>query len=285
MQEIISRKIKSVIVVSVILGGFFLLWEPWMSIPVLLYAFIGCAAYGLPVSFLSDFVTKKIGKYRFVVASLIYSVFGFLPFLLLGELEVYAVVCSLLFFLLEEWQRARGNGRGLKTANRMIFMNALSTVLLFSLAAWGSMLIPNSLFEEYTNELYLIPKGYEGEVRVVYDVEDAPRPEKSEDFDVYRVNDKGYTLSPLPESEGIIHNQYYYIDSEGNKEKIDDSCINHGGTDGVETDDYEYSSSYFFVTHIQCGETFEENGVPPDMPRGMPLEQIIDEEGLSKVLY
>ncbi|MFJ7678647.1 DUF6843 domain-containing protein [Peribacillus sp. NPDC097198] len=285
MQEIISRKIKSVLVVSAILSGFFLLLEPWMVIPVLIYAFIGCAVYGLPVSFLSDFVTKKIGKYRFVVASLIYSVFGFLPFLLLGELGVYAVVCSLLFFLSEEWQRARGNGRGLKTANRMIFMNALSTTLLFSLAAWGSMLTPNSLFEEHTNELYLIPKGYEGEVRVVYDVEDAPRPEKSEDFDVYRVNDKGYTLSPLPESEGVIHNQYYYMDAEGNKEKIDDSCINHGGTDGVETDDYEYFTSYFFVTQTQCGDTFGENGVPPDMPRGISLDQIIDEEGLNKLAY
>lgn len=286
MQDIISRKIKSVLVVSAILSGFFLLWEPWMFIPVLLYAFIGCAVYGLPVSFLSDVVTKKAGPYRFVVASLIYSVFGFLPFLLLGEFGVYAVVCSLLFFLSEEWQRTRGNGRELKkTANKMLFVNALSTVLLFSLAAWGSMFIPNSLFEEYTNELYLIPKGYEGEVRVVYNVEGAPPPEKSEEFDVYRVNDKGYTLSPLPESEGVIHNQYYYMDAEGNKEKIDDSCINHGGTDGVETDDYEYSSSYFFVTHTQCGETFEENGVPPDMPRGMPLKQIITEEGLSKVLY
>lgn len=285
MQQIISRKIKSVIVVSVILGGFFLLLEPWMFIPVLLYAFIGCAVYGLPVSFLSDLVTKKLGTFRFVVASLIYSVFGFLPFPLLGEIGVYAVVCSLLFFLLEEWQRARRNGRGQKLANKMLFVNALSTILLFSLAAWGSMFIPSSLFEEHTNELFLIPKGYEGEVRVVYNIEDAPPPEKSEGFDVYRINDKGYTLSPLPVNEGIIHNQYYYIDSEGNKQKIDEACIHSGGTDGVGNDEYEYSSSYFFVTQTQCGESFGENGFPPDIPRGISLDQIIDEEGLDKLTY
>ncbi|MFJ7850017.1 DUF6843 domain-containing protein [Peribacillus sp. NPDC097206] len=284
MQHIISRKIKSVIVVSVILGGFFLLFEPWMVIPVLIYAFIGCAVYGLPVSFLSDFVTRKAGRYRFVLASLIYSVFGFLSFIVLRDLGVFAVVCSLLFFLSEEWQRARGNDRGLKTANKMIFMNALSTVLLFSLAAWGSMLIPNSLFEEQTNELFLIPKGYEGEVRVVYNIEDAPPPEKSEGFDVYRINDKGYTLSPFPESEGIINNQYYYVDAEGNKEKIDDSCIHSGGSDGG-NEEYEYSSSYFFVTQTQCGDTFGENAFPPDMPRGMSVDQIIDEEGLDKLAY
>lgn len=283
MQHILSRKIKSVLVVSVILGGFFLLLEPWMFIPVLLYAFIGCAVYGLPVSFLSDLVTKRLGTFRFVVASLIYSVFGFLPFPLLGEIGVYAVVCSLLFFLSEEWQRARGNGRGQKPANKMLFVNALSTVLLFSLATWGSMSVPTSLFEEHTNEQFLIPKGYEGEVRMVYNIEDAPPPEKSEGFDVYRINDKGYTLSPLPESEGIINNQYYYIDSDGHKEKIDDSCINYGGTEGFDNEEYEYSSSYFFVTQTQCGETFEENGVPPDMPRGMSVEQIIEEEGLDKL--
>ncbi|MGE7780432.1 DUF6843 domain-containing protein [Peribacillus sp. NPDC097264] len=285
MQHIISRKIKSVIVVSVILGGFFLLLEPWMVIPVLLYAFIGCAVYGLPVSFLSDFVTKKAGRYRFVLASLIYSVFGFLSFIVLRDLGVFAVVCSLLFFLSEEWQSARGNGRGQKPANKMMFMNGLSTVLFFSLAAFGLMLLPDTMFEEYTNRSYLIPKGYEGEVRVVYNIEDAPPPEKSEGFDVYRINDKGYTLSSLPVSEGIINDQYYYVDSEGNKEKIDEACIHIGGTDGVGNEEYEYSSSYFFVTQTQCGDTFGENAFPPDMPRGMSVDQIIDEEGLDKLAY
>ena len=285
MQHIISRKIKSVIVVSVILGGFFLIWEPWMFIPVLLYAFIGCAVYGLPVSFLSDFVTRKAGRSRFVLASLIYSVFGFLSFIVLDKFGVFAVVCSLLFFLSEEWQRARGNGRGHKPANKMIFMNALSTVLFFSLAGFGLMALPDTMFEEYTNRSYLIPKGYEGEVRVVYNIKDAPTPEKSEDFDVYRINDKGYILSPLPESEGIINDQYYYVDAEGNKEKIDDSCIHSGGTNGVDNEEYEYTSSYFFVTQTQCGETFGENGFPPDMPRGMSLDQIIDKEGLDKLAY
>ena len=285
MQNIISRKIKSVLVVSVILSGFFLLWEPWMFIPVLIYAFIGCAAYGIPVSFLSDFVTKKAGRYRFVLASLIYSVFGFLSFIVLDKFGVFAIVCSLLFFLSEEWQRARGNGRGQKPANKMIFMNTLSTILFFSLAGFGLMLLPDKMFEEYTNRSYLIPKGYEGEVRVVYNIKDAPTPEKSEGFDVYRINDKGYTLSPFPESEGIINDQYYYEDAEGNKEKIDDSCIHSGGTNGVDNEEYEYTSSYFFVTHTQCGENFGENAFPPDMPRGMSVDQIIDKEGMDKLTY
>ena len=283
MQEILSRKIKSVLVVSVILSGFFLLLERWMFVIVLIYAFIGCAVYGIPVSFLSDVVTKKAGPYRFVLASLIYSVFGFLSFIVLGKFGVLAVVCSLLFFLSEEWQRARGNGRGQKPANKMLFVNALSTILLFSLAALGSMFIPSSLFEEHTNEQFLIPKGYEGEVRVVHNIKDAPLLEKSDGFDVYQINDKGYTLSPLPLSEGIINNQYYYIDAEGDKEKIDDSCINYGGTEGVDNEEYEYSSSYFFVTQTQCGDTFEENDYPPDLPRGISLDQIIEEEGLDKL--
>lgn len=281
MQEIISRNIKSVLFVSAIISGFFLLVEPWMFIFVLIYAFMGCVLYGIPVSFLSDCVTKRAGKYRFVLAAMVYSLFGFLSFIYLGELGVFAVISSLLFFLSEEWQKWRRNSGGQKPANKMIVMNALFTVLLFSLASMGSKVIPDSLFEEYTNESYLIPKGYEGEVRVVYDVKDAPTPEKSGDFDVYRINEEGYTLSPLPESEGNINNQYYYIDSEGNKEKIDDTCINSGGREGIDKDDYAYSSSYFFVTHTQCGEAFDENKFPPDLPRGISLEQIIYDEGLD----
>ncbi|MGE7602545.1 DUF6843 domain-containing protein [Peribacillus sp. NPDC097675] len=285
MQHILSRKIKSVLVASVILSGFFLLLERWMFVIVLIYAFIGCAVYGVPVSFLSDVVTKKAGPYRFVLASLIYSVFGFLTFIVLGKFGVLAVVCSLLFFLSEEWQRARGNGRGQKPANKMMFMNGLSTVLFFSLAGFGLVLFPDRMFEEYTNQSYLIPKGYEGEVRVVHNIEDAPPPEKSDGFDVYRFNDKGYTLTPLPVSEGIINDQYYYVDAEGNKEKIDNRCINYGGTEGLGNGEYEYSSSYFFVTQTQCGEAFGEGSYPPDMPRGISVDQIIEEEGLDKLTY
>ncbi|MGE7187098.1 DUF6843 domain-containing protein [Peribacillus sp. NPDC006672] len=289
MNDMFSTKLKSVLLVSIILGGFFLLLElrtgsASFSIIVMIYAFIGNVVYGIPVSFLSDFATKKIGKNRFIFASLIYSVFGFLSFILLGELGIFAVICSLLFFLSEEWQRMRKHNRGLKPAKKMIVTNTLSTVILFSLALFGSMLVSGPLFEKHTNESYLIPKGYEGEVRVVYNVKDAPSPEKSEDYDVYRINEKGYTLSPLPEREGIINNQYFYIDSEGHKEKIDDTCINIGGTDGIQMDDYEYYSFYFTVTNTHCGETFSEN-VDPTIPRGLSLEAIINEEGLEKPKY
>ncbi|MFI8496854.1 DUF6843 domain-containing protein [Peribacillus butanolivorans] len=286
MKDMFSTKLKSVLLVSIILGAFFLLLELRTGsaiyfIFVMIYAFIGNVVYGIPVSFLSDFATKKIGKNRFIFASLIYSVFGFLSFIFLGELGIYAVICSLLFFFSEEWQRMRKHNRGLKPANKVIVTNTLSTVILFSLALYGSMVVSGPLFEKYTNEIYIIPKGYEGEVRVMYNIKDAPRPKKSADFDVYRINEKGYTLSPLPEREGIINNQYFYIDKEGNKERIDGSCISLGGSEGTQIDDYEYTSTYFTVTNTHCSETFSEN-VDPTMPRGLSLEGIIKEEGLDK---
>ncbi|WP_260287842.1 DUF6843 domain-containing protein [Peribacillus aracenensis] len=286
MKDMLSTKLKSVLIVSSILGGFFLLLELRTGLPiyfifVMVYAFIGNVVYGIPVSFLSDFVTMKIGKNRFIFASLFYLVFGFLPSIFLGDLGIYAVICSLLFFLSEEWQRMRKYNRGIKPANKVMITNTLSTVILFSLALYGSMTVSGPLFEKHTNEVYLIPKGYEGEVRVVYNIKDAPKPKKSEDFDIYRMNEKGYTLSPLPEREGIINNQYFYIDKEGNKERIDDSCINLGGSEGVQIDDYEYSSTYFTVTNTHCSESFSTDG-DPDLPRGISLEGIIKEEGLDK---
>ncbi|MGG0792180.1 hypothetical protein ABE132_26530 [Peribacillus simplex] len=59
MKDMLSTKLKSVLIVSSILGGFFLLLELRTGSPIyfifaMVYAFIGNVVYGLPVSFLSD---------------------------------------------------------------------------------------------------------------------------------------------------------------------------------------------------------------------------------------
>ncbi|RFU60776.1 DUF6843 domain-containing protein [Peribacillus glennii] len=286
MERMIFSKFKSAVGSSIILAVLYLLMELWIGFTgyvlfVLIYAFIGNVIYGIPVSILSDFATKKMKKSRFIFACLIHLLFGLLSSVFLQDLGIYAVSCSFLFFLLEEWQRRRKYNRSFQMNSRVMLTNTLAAVTFFALAICAPIYVWDPLLLKKTHEYYLIPKGYEGQVRVVYNVEHAPKPEKNGDYDVYRINENGYTLSPLPEGGGAIENQYFYIDEDGQKKKIDDSCIYHGGSEGIQTDGYEYTSSYFTITNTTCSQTYVENG-DPVLPTGLPLEEIIQMEGLDK---
>jgi hypothetical protein len=286
MKDMIFSKLISAVIASIILGGFYLLLELKTGsggyfLFAIIFSFIGNIVYGIPVSFFSDYVTKKIGRIRFLLASLLHLVFGLLSTILIGELGVYAVVCSFIFFLSEEAQRMRKHNRRLKSTDKVILTtNTLGMVIIFSLALYVSMLVSGPLIQEKTHEYYLIPKGYEGEVRVVYNVKNASLPKKIGDFDVYHINEQGYSLTPLSERGGLVENQYFYIDTDGKKEKIDDTCIFEGGYEGIQTDDYEYSSSYFTITNSKCSEAYMINGGATE-PEGLSLEEIIKEEGLN----
>ncbi|UQX53129.1 hypothetical protein M5V91_19910 [Cytobacillus pseudoceanisediminis] len=69
--------------------------------------------------------------------------------------------------------------------------------------------------EEKTHDLYLIPKGYAGQVRIVHEIENAPVPVTEGKYDVLRVNDRGYAITSLPQSKGYIDDLYYYVDKRG----------------------------------------------------------------------
>ena len=75
MQDMIFSKLISAGIASIILGGFYLLLELQTGsvgyfLFAIIYAFIGNIVYGIPVSFFSDYVIKKIGRIRFLLASL-----------------------------------------------------------------------------------------------------------------------------------------------------------------------------------------------------------------------
>jgi hypothetical protein len=117
---------------------------------------------------------------------------------------------------------------------------------------------------------------------VVYNIKHAPPPKKIGEYNVININNKGYGITQLPESEGIIENKYFYIDIEGNKEEIDQDCINIGGSQSTSGDGYEYSSSHFTVTDHGCGNEFIIEG-NPTLPEGLSLEEILLEESLAEM--
>ena len=131
--------------------------------------------------------------------------------------------------------------------------------------------------EEYTNNIYLIPEGFEGSITVFYDVPNEARLKKEGKYTVIPVNALG--LDELKNTEiyvygasftstpdmnmGIINDKYYYVDKEGKRTAINEQCVSiSGGGNGNFTG---VSGKTIYFDHIQvtrsnCGENFRSEG-------------------------
>lgn len=118
MRLNLFSKIKSASFTTLIIGGFFFLLSMVDSssidlgglmfiVIVLFYAGIGNFIYGIPVSILSDYLSNKLSKYRFIVAAFIHLFFGAITSLIIRELVIFALASSLIFFLFEEWENRK----------------------------------------------------------------------------------------------------------------------------------------------------------------------------------
>jgi|GEM_PF-1641298 len=278
-----GNKYKSALYAALVPGGVCFASElfegrfPHEFVFVTIFTAIGNLVYGIPVSLLSDIITKKLIRSRFIVAAWIHIFFGFLTVFLIRNLVLFSVVCALLFFLFDEWQKSREQ----KGKNPPIFtlLNVCATILFLALAVWSSNHIIK-IFEEKdkTYNSYFIPKGYLGKVTVVYDVKHAHKPEKIDGYDVIKINEKGYAIISSPENESIIEDKYFYIDEKGQKEEIDQNCIDNEGWGEIMGEEYRYRYYHFYVTNI-CKEPFV-NGEDFPFSEGLTLEEILIEEGL-----
>ncbi|WP_027408870.1 DUF6843 domain-containing protein [Anoxybacteroides tepidamans] len=279
-----GRKIKSALFSTLALSGSIFLLDfikgfeenPFINfIVVFIYAAIGNFLYGIPVSILSDIITKKLVRYRFIAAAWIHILFGLLTIFMIRELWMYSVICSLLFFLSEEWQRRRK--RNVKPSFNTIVLKGTAVILLFCIIIFvGPQLM--IMTEEKTHYYYLIPKGYVGKFIVVYNIKHAQKPEKIGDYDVVKINEKGYALISTPQKYGDIEDKYFYIDEKGNKEEIDQKCIDVGATESISGEGYEYTGDEFYIKP-ECGNE-SQNVNDPVYPEELELEEILIEEGL-----
>ncbi|RFU64199.1 hypothetical protein [Bacillus sp. V59.32b] len=282
----IVRKLISALFSTLILGFVYFLIAAGLgglnsaiyTLIVLMYASVGNLVYGIPVSYLSDILTKKLNRYRFIAAAFIHIFFGFITIFFLSELTVWAVGSALLFFLMDEIQKIMRE----KFDKKIVLLNGLTLLGFACLSVYGSMSFATE-FEEKTNEYYIIPAGYTGQIQVLYNIKYAPQPEKIGNYNVIEINEKGYGITRLSQGEGIIENKYFYEDKEGNKEKIDEKCIYLGGSGTTSGDGYEYSYSDFMVTNSGCGEDFMLWG-DDSLPQGLTIEDILLEEGLAEIV-
>ena len=112
-----------------------------------------------------------------------------------------------------------------------------------------------------TNDLYLIPQGYEGDVFVFYNVDGAPKLESENGYEVHVINEQGYFVTSEPDLDyGTVTDQYFYVDERGSRTPINDQCVKLFGTGefSMEHGNQEIELKYtgFTLTKNQCGEEF-----------------------------
>lgn len=254
--------------------GFFFL------IIVFFFALVGNFLYGIPVSLLVDLITKKITKIKFLLSGFLHIIFAFIPFFILKGFNTFAIICAVLFFLSEEWQmREKQDFNGKEKIVSIIF------VVGFAVFAVYSSFYLQEILEKKTNEYYLIPAGYVGEVTVIYDIEDEPKADKVGDHNVIKINDMGYALTSLPEPEGTYNNKYFYVDEEGSREKIDEKCIHIGASGFRSNDDREFLYSSFTVIDSHCTDDFSMYGSQYLEDHSIDVEEILQREGFGDFGY
>lgn len=95
------------------------------------------------------------------------------------------------------------------------------------------VLLAGCLKKEETNAIYLIPEGQTGYALAVYNVKGAPSLTYENGFSVHTVNVDGYFATSEPDMNyGTVTDQYYWVDTSGNRTPIDELCVHSFGTGG-----------------------------------------------------
>ncbi|WP_404334470.1 hypothetical protein [Planococcus rifietoensis] len=75
---------------------------------ILLIFLFGNFVFGIPTSLIADWVTARAGKFRVLLALFIHIAFDFISYLFLHDYVIFAVISSIVFFVVDEILRKRG---------------------------------------------------------------------------------------------------------------------------------------------------------------------------------
>jgi hypothetical protein len=126
-----------------------------------------------------------------------------------------------------------------------------------------------------TDNIYLIPEGFEGSITVFYDVPNEPKLKKEGKYTVIPV--EALALEALKDTEmyiygasftstpdmkyGTVNDKYFYVDKKGKRTPINEQCISVGGTgsfSGASGEEIIFSEQQ--VTKSNCSENFRSEG-------------------------
>jgi hypothetical protein len=136
------------------------------------------------------------------------------------------------------------------------FKVILTAVILLSV---GTFVLLTSQSNK-TNDIYLIPEGYEGDVFVFYNIKRAQKVESEKGYEVHRINNKGYFATSTPDMDyGTVTDKYFYVDAKGNRTSISKKCVSLFGTGGFSTSEVEEVDliyTGFRLTKDNCSDEF-----------------------------
>ncbi|SFF04977.1 hypothetical protein SAMN04487969_11294 [Paenibacillus algorifonticola] len=110
-----------------------------------------------------------------------------------------------------------------------------------------------------TNDIYLIPEGFEGDIRVNYNVQGAPALEKDGKYDVIPIRVDGTYDTSKPDMEyGLVTDQYFYVshDHDGRRTPIDERCVHVRGNGSSEIGSSITRHNDLTITLTKCSEDF-----------------------------
>lgn len=96
------------------------------------------------------------------------------------------------------------------------FLLAPAPIILLMLFIW---------YSDSSKNIFLIPKGYTGRVVIVHGCKDGKDREFEGTYRVYRIGPDGLLKTKFSfagSAFDYLHSRYYYVDSDGNREQIED---------------------------------------------------------------
>lgn len=147
-------------------------------------------------------------------------------------------------------------------------------VLILSCTSCSLML---SAVSESRDGIYLIPKGYTGEVVILFDQPDGIVPEVEDGLFVYKIPEDGMLKVKAKRYKGIVNVSYFYVDGDGQREQIKylritgDRDINGKPKDKFDgqINQDEYENGVFVMSHEQTASKIANFtvGAPKDSDR------------------
>ncbi|ART78025.1 hypothetical protein B4U37_19170 [Sutcliffiella horikoshii] len=267
------RKLVAALFSSIILSLCLFLMSSWDSeqkgfiLLVLIFALFGNFIYGIPVSFISEALTKSLKKSRAFVAGFIYVFLAYITEVVIEGLAIFSIISAVLFYLIDEGIKVVKETPSDKS-KKLHFLKLLSVIPFAALAIWGVHVQTTSHLEE-TNNVYLIPEEYEGSIVVFYNMPNEDNIAKEGEF--FKIPLRVEELPTLKGSgieeyaifqtssewrSGRVTDKYFYVDELGNRSEIKKSCIHYGPGSSSMGMKYEV----FQITNSSCGEDFQWSG-------------------------
>ena len=158
------------------------------------------------------------------------------------------------------------------------FLKILLSILIVATLTSITIFLANQ--SNKTNDIYLIPEGYEGDVFVFYNIKGAQRVESKKGYEVHRINSNGYFATSTPDIDyATVTDKYFYVDAKGNRTSISKKCVSLFGTGGYSTsevEDVDLIYTGFRLIKDNCSDEFTNESFDMEDSKERMINEILN---------